>query len=119
MAGRLRRLASRVKSRVLGAQPAPKVPLVTVKVSVLGREDRVLSGESGVPLIALLRELPYARPCLDHSCGACQVQVFVPTGMVGLEGGDRGLACTLRVQESGGELRLLWPYTMEAVYGAD
>ncbi|MFT5587024.1 MAG: hypothetical protein ACI9VR_004629 [Cognaticolwellia sp.] len=119
MAGRLRRLASRMKNRVLGPEPAPKVPLVAVKVSVLGREDRVLSGVSGVPLISLLRELPYARPCLDHSCGLCAIEVIVPTGIDGLEGGDRDLACTLRIQESGGELRVLWPYSMEAVYGAE
>jgi hypothetical protein len=79
----------------------------------------VLSGEPGVALITLLRELPYARPCLDQGCGLCAVQVLDAKGIDGLKGEARELSCTLRIQESGGALRLLWPYSMEAVYGAD
>jgi hypothetical protein len=119
LAGRLRRLASRVKGRVLGKEPEPKVASVSVTVSVLGREDRVLSGEAGVSLMALLRGLPYARPCLDHGCGLCAAEILNARGIEGLQGLERELACTLQVRESGGHIRLLWPYSMEAVYGAD
>ena len=103
----------------MGREPEPKVALVSVKISVLGREDRVLDGEAGVPLISMLQSLPYARPCIDHRCGLCAVEVSTPTGISGLKGTERELACTLNIQQSGGALRLLWPYTMEAVYGAE
>lgn len=103
----------------MGSQAPTKVASVTLTVSVVGREDRVLEGEAQSAVLTILRQLPYARPCLDQSCDLCVVEVIEPTGLLGLDGESEALACTLRVAESGGHLRLRWPYSMEAVYGAD
>lgn len=108
-----------MKGRVLGKEAPSKVASVALTVSVVGREDRVLEGEAGISVVALLRSLPYARPCLDQSCDLCAVEVMDATGLSGLSGEGPQRACALRIDGSGGHLRLLWPYSMEAIYGAD
>lgn len=103
----------------MGTEAPAKVASLALTVSVVGREDRVLEGEPGTSVVALLRSLPYARPCLDQSCDLCAVEVIVPTGLAGLRSEGQQLACVLRIEGNGGHLRLLWPYSMEAVYGAE